>query len=129
MTMETLSIILNFILASGLAGTIFFFRSRRRQAAAEADSAELENTEKIVAIQSEQITRLDGRVEKLEEKVDKLEIIIEHKDVEIDRSRTIIRQAYKCDTPPERCPVLVKRTELERQRRERDEKRQKTEVQ
>lgn len=71
--------------------------------------AELENTEKVVAIQSEQITRLDGRVEKLEEKVDKLEIIIEHKDVEIDRSRIIIRQAYKCDTPPERCPVLLKR--------------------
>ena len=37
--------------------------------------------------------------------------------------------AKKCDIPPERCPVLVKRTELERQRRERDEKRQKTEVQ
>lgn len=98
--METLSLILNFVLASGLAGTILFFRSKRRKASAEADSAELENTEKIVAIQSEQITRLDGRVEKLEEKVDKLEIIIEHKDVEIDRSRIIIRQAYKCDTPP-----------------------------
>lgn len=71
--METLSLILNFVLASGLAGTILFFRSKRRKASAEADSAELENTEKIVAIQSEQITRLDGRVEKLEEKVDKLE--------------------------------------------------------
>lgn len=61
--METLSLILNFVLASGLAGTILFFRSKRRKASAEADSAELENTEKIVAIQSEQITRLDGRVE------------------------------------------------------------------
>lgn len=62
-----------------------------------------------MAIQSEQITRLDGRVEKLEEKVDKLEIIIEHKDVEIDRSRIVIRQAFKCATPPEKCPVLIKR--------------------
>ena len=107
--MELISIILNFLLASGFAGTLVFFNSQRRRERAAADSAELENTEKGVAIQSEQITRLDGRVEKLEEKVDKLEIIIEHKDVEIDRSRIIIRQAYKCDTPPERCPVLLKR--------------------
>ena len=107
--MELISIILNFLLASGLAGTLVFFNSKRRRERAAADSAELENTEKVVAIQSEQITRLDGRVEKLEEKVDKLEIIIEHKDVEIDRSRIIIRQAYKCDTTPERCPVLLKR--------------------
>lgn len=107
--METLSIILNFLLASGLAGTLLFFNSKRRKEQAAANSAELENTEKVVAIQSEQLTRLDGRVEKLEEKVDKLEIIIEHKDVEIDRSRIIIRQAYKCDTPPEKCPVLIKR--------------------
>ena len=107
--MELIRIILNFLLASGFAGTLVFFNSQRRRERAAADSAELENTEKVVAIQSEQITRLDGRVEKLEEKVDKLEIIIEHKDVEIDRSRIIIRQAYKCDTPPERCPVLLKR--------------------
>lgn len=107
--METMSIILNFLLASGLAGTFLFFNSKRRKEKAAADSAELENTEKVVAIQSEQITRLDGRVEKLEEKVDKLEIIIEHKDVEIDRSRIIIRQAYKCETPPEKCPVLIRR--------------------
>ena len=107
--MELISIILNFLLASGFAGTLVFFNSQRRRERTAADSAELENTEKVVVIQSEQITRLDGRVEKLEEKVDKLEIIIEHKDVEIDRSRVIIRQAYKCDTPPERCPVLLKR--------------------
>lgn len=107
--MEIVSIILNFVLASGLAGTLLFFNSKRRREQAAADSAELENTEKVVAIQSEQITRLDGRVEKLEEKVDKLEIIIEHKDVEIDRSRIVIRQAFKCATPPEKCPVLIKR--------------------
>lgn len=127
--METLSIILNFILASGLAGTILFFNAKKRKenaAADSADSAELANTEKVVAIQSEQITRLDGRVEKLEEKVGKLEIIIEHKDVEIDRSRIVIRQAYKCETPPEHCPVLLKRAELERKRKETDENNRKS---
>lgn len=98
--MELVSILLNFLLASGLAGTLVFFNSKCRRERAAADSAELENTEKVVAIQSEQITRLDGRVEKLEEKVDKLEIIIEHKDVEIDRSRIVIRQAYKCARRP-----------------------------
>lgn len=124
--METLSIILNFILASGLAGTILFFNAKKRKENAAADSAELANTEKVVAIQSEQITRLDGRVEKLEEKVGKLEIIIEHKDVEIDRSRIVIRQAYKCGTPPEHCPVLLKRAELERRRKENDENNRKS---
>ncbi len=124
--METLSIILNFLLASGLAGTILFFNAKKRKENAAADSAELANTEKVVAIQSEQITRLDGRVEKLEEKVDKLEIIIEHKDVEIDRNRIVIRQAYKCETPPERCPVLLKRAELERKRKENDENNRKS---
>lgn len=124
--MEALSLILNFLLASGLAGTILFFNAKKRKENAAADSAELANTEKVVAIQSEQITRLDGRVEKLEEKVDKLEIIIEHKDVEIDRNRIVIRQAYKCETPPERCPVLLKRAELEHRRKERREDEQKS---
>ena len=91
--METISIILNFILASGLLGTLIFFKSKKRKEAAEADSAEIKNTEQVVAIQSEQITRLDGSVEKLEAKGDKLVIIIEHKDVEINQGRRIIRQA------------------------------------
>ena len=43
--MEILSIIINFILASGLVGTVLFFRSKKRKESAEADSAELKNTE------------------------------------------------------------------------------------
>lgn len=116
--METLSLILNFILASGLIGTLLFFRSKRRKEAAEADSAEIENTEKIVAMQSEHITHLDGRVEKLEHKVDKLEVIIENKETEILRKQLVIRQAYNCDVPPEQCPVLIKYNEFERQAKE-----------
>lgn len=116
--MELISIILNALLASGLIGTFLFFKPKRRKENAEAKDKELKNTEKVVAIQSEQIGRLDTRVEKLEEKVDKLEIIIEHKDVEIERSSCIIRQAYKCPTPAENCPVLQKKKELERQLQE-----------
>ena len=120
--METVSIILNFLLSSGLLGTLIFFKSKKRKEAAEADGAELENTDKVIAIQSEQITRLDGRVEKLEEKVDKLEIIIEEKDVQLECDRIIIRQAYKCTTPPEECPVLLKRVELDNIRKRRHQK-------
>ena len=116
--MEILSIIINFILASGLVGTVLFFRSKKRKESAEADSAELKNTEQIVSIQSEQSSRLDGRVNKLEHKVGKLEIIIEHKDSEIDR----IRQAYTCKIPPEECPVLCKRAEFEEQEKAEREK-------
>ena len=115
--MEIVSIILNFVLASGLLGTLIFFKQKRRKENAEADGAELENTDKVIAIQSEQITRLDGRVEKLEEKVDKLEIIIEEKDVQLECERIIIRQAYKCPTPPEQCPVLLKRAEMDNLRK------------
>ena len=120
--MEILSIIINFILASGLVGTVLFFRSKKRKESAEADSAELKNTEQIVSIQSEQISRLDGRVNKLEHKVGKLEIIIEHKDSEIERSRNIIRQAYTCKIPPEECPVLCKRAAFEEQEKAEREK-------
>lgn len=112
--METLSLILNFILASGLVGTLIFFRYKRREAKAAADSADLENTDKIIQMQSAHIGRLDLRVEKLEEKVDKLEIIIEDKDGEINRKQAIIRQAYKCSTPADQCPVLQKRAEIEK---------------
>lgn len=113
--METISLILNLLLTSGLIGTFIFFKSKKRKEAAEAESAELKNTEQVVSIQSEQISRLDGRVNKLEHKVSKLEIIIEHKDSEIDKGRNIIRQAYKCKIPPEECPVLCKRAELDDQ--------------
>lgn len=113
--METISLILNLLLTSGLIGTLIFFKSKKRKESAEADSAELKNTEQVVSIQSEQISRLDGRVNKLEHKVSKLEIIIEHKDSEIDKGRNIIRQAYKCKIPPEECPVLCKQAELEEQ--------------
>ena len=120
--MEIVSIILNFVLASGLLGTLIFFKQKRRKENAEADGAELENTDKVIAIQSEQITRLDGRVEKLEEKVDKLEIIIEEKDVQLECDRIIIRQAYKCPTPPEQCPVLLKRAEMDSLRKRKHSK-------
>ncbi len=128
MSMETLSLILNFLLASGLIGTLIFFKPKKRKELAEASSAELKNTEQIVSIQSEQISRLDGRVNKLEHKVGKLEIIIEHKDSEIDKGRNIIRQAYKCKIPPEECPVLCKRAELdEAEKAEKEEEETNTE--
>lgn len=117
--MEIASIILNFLLASGLVGTLLFFRAKRRQENAQASGAEIHNTEQVVKIQAEHITRLDGRVEKLEEKVDKLEIIIEKKDTELDRRQIIIRQAYKCKTPNDECPVLIMRVKLEKQLKER----------
>lgn len=115
--MENLNVILNFVLASGLLGTLVFYRAKRRKENAAADSVEIENTEQVVKIQSEHITRLDDRVEKLEEKVDKLEIIIDKKDSEIDCQQTIIRQAYKCKHSLADCPVLIKRAELDKQAR------------
>jgi len=133
-TIEIISVVLNFILASGLVGTLLFFRPKKRKEYAEADSAELRNTEQIVALQSKQITRLDGRVEKLEEKVDKLTLIIETKDTIINESNAIIRQTGKCPVAQQKgaCPVLVLKEEVERKRKKRIEegiKREKEESQ
>ncbi|MFR9505666.1 MAG: hypothetical protein SNI32_06255 [Rikenellaceae bacterium] len=113
--MQDLVTIFNIVLTSGIVGTLIFYRTKRRKEEAAADSAEIDNTEKIVSIQSEHITRLDGRVEKLEQKVDKLEVIIEHKDTEIDTKQSIIRQAYNCKHPNEECPVLIRYREVENQ--------------
>ena len=45
--MEKLNIILNFVLASGLLGTLIFYRAKRRKENAAADSVEIENTEQV----------------------------------------------------------------------------------
>ena len=115
-TIQIISLVLNFILTSGLVGTILFFKPKKRKENAEAQSSELKNTEQIVNLQSQQIQRLDGRVETLEKKVDKLSVIIEHKDVEL---RHIIRQAFKCDyvDEPADCPVLTLKAEYDRKRK------------
>lgn len=117
---EIISLITNFLLASGLLGTVIFFRSKKRKAEAEAENAEIENTDKIVLMQSQHIDRLDVRVAKLEDKVDKLEIIIEKKDSEINRKLYIIRQAYKCEISPDKCPVLLKKTEIDKRLKNQD---------
>jgi|LSQX01.1.fsa_nt_gb TolA-binding protein len=118
-TIQIISLVLNFILASGLVGTILFFKPKKRKENAEAQSSELKNTEQIVTLQSQQIQRLDGRVETLEKKVDKLSIIIEHKDVEISENRHVIRQAFKCEyvDEPSDCPVLTLKAEYDRKKK------------
>lgn|GEM_PF-1858268 len=118
-TIQIISLVLNFILASGLVGTILFFKPKKRKENAEAQSSELKNTEQIVNIQSQQIKQLDGRGETLEKKVDKLSIIIEHKDVELSENRHIIRQAFKCEyvDEPADCPVLTLKAEYDRKKK------------
>lgn len=54
--------------------------------------------------------------------LNKLEIIIEEKDVQLECDRIIIRQAYKCPTPPEQCPVLIKRAEMDNLRKRKHSK-------
>ena len=116
---QIISLVLNFILGSGLVGTLLFFKPKKRTETAEAKGEELKNTEQIVTLQSAQIKRLDGRVETLEKKVDKLSEIIETKDVEISENRHVIRQAFKCEAidSPEKCPVLILKAEYDRKHR------------
>lgn len=89
--LEIIRLILNFLLASGLVGTLLFFKTKKRKES----------------------------VETLEKKLDKLSIIIENKDVEISENRHIIRQAFKCEyvDTPEDCPVLTLKAEYDRKKK------------
>lgn len=47
--MELISLILNFVLGSGIIGLLIFYRSKKRKASAEATNSELTNSDKIIA--------------------------------------------------------------------------------
>lgn len=47
--MELISLILNFVLGSGIIGLLIFYRSKKRKASAEATGAELSNSDKLIA--------------------------------------------------------------------------------
>lgn len=59
----------------------------------------LDNVERIVDMQNEQIKRQDGIIDRYENKLDALEIKSAH-------DRESIKQAYLCKVPSEQCPVL-----------------------
>ena len=96
-TLQIISLVLNFILGSGLVGTLLFFKPKKRKETAEAKGEELKNTEQIVTLQSQQIKRLDGRVETLEKKVEAPKVEAAKADTAkaVDGAKTKATHAHK----------------------------------
>lgn len=77
--MEILSIILNFVLGSGIVGIVIFYSSHRRKAAAEASSAEFVAQEQDFAIQKVNIEFLSSQLQEAWSEVEKMQEIINSK--------------------------------------------------
>ncbi len=81
--MELLSIVLNFVLASGLAGTLMFYRPRRRRESADADSAEIQNRNQEIVMQRDTVRFLGQQLQEAYAEVDKLQELVNRKRDEI----------------------------------------------
>lgn len=68
--MEWLSLILNFILGSGLLGTLVFYVPKRRKEIAEAKSAELENMSKEGNVYEARVQFLLNQIDFTQSQVD-----------------------------------------------------------
>lgn len=77
--MELLSLILNFVLSSGLVGLLIFYTSKRRKAAAEASSAETEVKGQEFSIQKTNIEFLSSQLQEAWAEVEKMQQIINGK--------------------------------------------------
>lgn len=77
--MEILSLILNFVLGSGIVGVVVFYSSQRRKADAEASSAEFEVKGKEFSIQKVNIEFLSSQLQEAWSEVEKMQEIINSK--------------------------------------------------
>lgn len=81
--METLSVILNFILGSGLIGTVIFYSSSRRKANAEAETAEINSQKERTSAERENIAFLSSQLQEAWSEVEKMQNIINEKREQI----------------------------------------------
>ncbi len=90
--MEIVSIILNFLLGSGIAGMLIFYSAKRREAAAQASSAENNARDGEFTIQRENIEFLSTRLSEAWAEVEKMQELLNCKRDEII---TLIAQAER----------------------------------
>lgn len=92
--MEIISIILNFVLGSGIVGMLIFYSSKRRKAAAEATVAEIGSVREQHAIEREGIAFLSCQLQEAWSEVEKLQNIINTKR---DQIIDLIRQTKQLE--------------------------------
>lgn len=83
MSSELLSLVLNFILGTGLLGTLLFYGARRRKEQAEASGVELENQEQDFEIHRRSVEFLSAQLSQAYTEIDKMQSIINLKREEI----------------------------------------------
>ena len=74
--MEVISVILNFVLASGLCGTLIFYQSKRRKEAAEATGVEIVNMQAEFGIHRQSVEFLSRQLAEAYAEIDKMQEII-----------------------------------------------------
>ncbi len=77
--MELVSLILNFILGSGLLGAMIFYAAKKRKATAEAATAENNARESEFSIQKENIEFLASQLGEAWKEVEKMQALINNK--------------------------------------------------
>ncbi len=83
MILEYISLVLNFVLGSGIVGVVVFYGSKRRKANAEASSAEGDVRGQEFSIQREQIEFLSGQLQEAWGEVEKMQGLINDKRTQI----------------------------------------------
>lgn len=89
-----MSTILNFILASGLLGTLLFYKSKRRTEQAQAQGAEIHNRQSEFELQRQAVEFLGSQLTEAYTEIDKMQEIISKKREEIIE---LIRQTKKLE--------------------------------
>ena len=74
--MEIVSLIFNFLLASGLFGTLIFYRAKRRKESAEAAGAEIVNMQAEFGIHRQSVEFLSQQLAEAYAEIDKMQGII-----------------------------------------------------
>lgn len=102
--------IIQIITGSGIATgivSLLMIRPSKKKAMAEARSVEITNLEKAMMVLDNSyqgtISQLDKRLDFVQKNLEKIERKYNEKVV-------CIRQAYKCDVPSSKCPVLIEQS-------------------
>lgn len=120
--MELFSLILNFLLGSGVIGVAIFYSSKRRKAAAEASCAELGAKEQEFSLQKDNIEFLSSQLQESWAEIEKLqstlnsqrdqivELISKIKQLEIEliENHSLCRRAELSSCKRLECPDRIK---------------------
>ncbi len=107
--MEIVSLLLNFILGSGMLGVLVFYSSKRRKAQAEASSAEVDARGQELSIQRENIEFLASQLQEAWAEVEKLQTLLNSKR---DQIVSLIAQTKKLEIELIECHSSMRRAEL-----------------